>query len=128
MDSDGKKEIPKWYYDKLEELGMLPDISTRYANEGKSDYSTHFIQPWSIWLDYPKLTSFDHDIIKRVLREKDEAGMTYEDARIMDYRKIIHIAQERIRQLVVQKARKDLDAQHEQWQKQVLNDLDNAGE
>lgn len=125
MDSDGKKEIPEWYYDKLEELGMLPDTSTRCANEGKSDYSTHFIQAWSIWLDYPKLTPFDHDIIKRVLREKDEAGMTYEDARIMDYRKIIHTAQERIRQLTVQKARKSLSTNL--WQEQVLNDLDNAG-
>ena len=57
------------------------------------------IQPWTIWLDYPNLTSFDHDIIKRILREKEEPGSTKIDSRIKDYKKIIHIAKERIRQL-----------------------------
>lgn len=126
MDSDGKREIPEWYYNKLEELGMLPDTPTRSANVGKSDYSQHFIQTWSIWIDYPKLTSFDHDIVKRVLREKEEPGMTWEDARIMDYNKIIHTAQERVRQLEIQKARKSINLK--QWQDNALKEFDHAGE
>lgn len=86
------KSIPIELYDKLDYLGIIPN-DIRETNVGNSNYSTHVIQPWSIWLDYPELTSFDCDIIKRVLRTKKG------DTRIMDYEKIIHICNERIRQL-----------------------------
>lgn len=82
---------------RLRYLGIISDNElnkdTRNENVGNSDYSKHLIQPWSIWLDYPHLNSWDHDIIKRVLRTK------IGDSRKMDYEKIIHICQERIRQL-----------------------------
>lgn len=85
-------EISDELYNKLKYLGIIPN-DTRSYNVGESNYSKHIIQPWSIWLDYPELTSFDHDIIKRVLRTK--AG----ESRDIDYNKIIHICKERIRQL-----------------------------
>lgn len=78
-------------YDELKRLGIL-DTSVRSYNRGASDYSQHIIQPWSIWIDY-KLNPFDADIIKRVLRHKAT------DTRCMDYEKIIHICEERIRQI-----------------------------
>lgn len=68
------------------------DCDERSYNIGESDYSKHFIQPWSIWIDYD-LNAFDADIVKRVLRNKEG------DSRIKDYKKIIHICTERIRQL-----------------------------
>jgi hypothetical protein len=86
------KEIEIGLYKRFEYLGLIP-CETRGFNVGKSNYSKHIIQPWSIWLDYPELTSFDHDIIKRVLRTKEG------EDRIDDYKKIIHICQERIRQI-----------------------------
>ena len=49
---------------------MIPtseNDDVRSFNIGSSDYSKHFIQPWSIWIDYD-LNAFDADIIKRVLR------------------------------------------------------------
>lgn len=61
-------------------------------NVGESDYAQHPIQPWHIWLEY-KLNPWDADIVKRVLRTK--AG----NSRKLDYQKIIHCCQERIRQL-----------------------------
>lgn len=67
-------------------------IDTRAFNVGSSDYSKHKIQPWDIWIEY-KLNPFDADIVKRVLRHKKT------DSRKMDYEKIIHICQERIRQI-----------------------------
>jgi hypothetical protein len=70
----------------------------RNYNIGKSDYSKHKIQPWDIWLEY-NLNPWDADIIKRILRTKEEPNMTPEESRILDYRKIIHICKERIRQL-----------------------------
>lgn len=70
---------------------MIPTAERAY-NVGKSDYSKHLIQPWSIWIDY-NLNAFDADIIKRVLRTKEG------ESRILDYEKIIHICKERIRQL-----------------------------
>lgn len=98
--------IPIDIYNKLVYLGILlrldDDVeNTRSYNIGESNYSSndHMIQPWTIWLDYPNLTSFDHDIIKRILREKEEPGFTKIHSRIKDYKKIIHIAKERIRQL-----------------------------
>lgn len=84
-------------YNKLNELGMIPN-EIRKSNVGKSDYSKHTIQPWSIWLDY-ELNPWDADIVKRILRTKEEPGMTEDEARIMDYEKIKHICDERIRQI-----------------------------
>lgn len=64
----------------------------RSHNVGFSDYAKHKIQPWDIWIEY-KLNPWDADIVKRVLRKKST------DSRKMDYEKIIHICQERIRQI-----------------------------
>ena len=64
----------------------------RSYNVGNSNYSKYKIQPWDIWLEY-NLNPWDADIIKRVLRHKEG------DSRELDYEKIIHICQERIRQL-----------------------------
>lgn len=78
-------------YQELKRLGIIPS-EERAFNVGKSDYSKHIIQPWSIWIDYD-LNAFDADIVKRVLRTKED------EPRVKDYEKIIHICQERIRQL-----------------------------
>lgn len=87
-------KIPWKLYQKLKYLGIIyEENGVRSFNVGNSDYSEHTIQPWSIWLEYPKLTSWDHDIIKRVLRTKKG------ESRIMDYDKIIHDCEERMRQL-----------------------------
>ena len=84
-------------YKELRKLGIIHDckeeVDIRSFNIGNSNYSKHIIQPWSIWLDYPELTSWDHDIIKRVLRTKKG------ETRTMDYEKIIHNCNERIRQI-----------------------------
>jgi len=96
--------IDKRLYDKLNFLGIIP-TGTRKHNVGASNYSTQNIQPWSVWLDYPELTSWDHDIIKRVLRSKET------DSRQMDYEKIIHICEERIRQIKFSKL-KELEEVH----------------
>ena len=98
-----KTEIPSDLYKRLVYLGIIDPTGTRDSNVGNSDYSKHLIQPWAIWLDYPELTPWDDDIIKRILRTKEEAGMTPTQARIMDYNKIIHICKERIRQLELEK-------------------------
>lgn len=94
-------KISKELYDRLDYLGLIPN-ETRKHNVGASNYSEHLIQPWTVWLDYPELTSWDDDIIKRVLRTKEEKGMSEKEARKMDYEKIIHICQERIRQIDVE--------------------------
>lgn len=78
-------------YKALMLLGVL-DTSVRSYNRGASDYSQHIIQPWTIWQDY-NLNPWDADIIKRVLRHKEG------DSRRLDYTKIIHICEERIRQI-----------------------------
>ena len=83
-------------YKELRYLGIIHDHEEkdiRSFNIGNSDYSKHLIQPWTIWLAYPNLTSWDHDIIKRVLRTKKG------ESREMDYTKIIHDCEERLRQL-----------------------------
>lgn len=67
-------------------------------NVGSSDYSKRKIQPWDIWEEY-KLNAWDADIVKRVLRTKEEPGMTPQEARIMDYEKIIHVCKKRIEQI-----------------------------
>lgn len=86
---------------RLKQYGILGNDPVRNHNIGKSNYAAneHLIQPWAIWMDYPELTSWDHDIIKRVLRTKKESGMTPSEARKLDYQKIIHDCQERIRQI-----------------------------
>lgn len=89
------KEISDELYAKLELLGIIDETNTRNHNIGASDYSEHFIQPWTIWKDY-NLNPWDADIIKRVLRSK------YGELRNKDYEKIIHICQERIRQIEVE--------------------------
>lgn len=64
----------------------------RSHNVGKSDYAKHKIQPWDIWLEYG-LNPWDADVVKRILRTKQG------EERKLDYEKIIHICQERIRQI-----------------------------
>lgn len=80
---------------KLYQIGVLKDKeSCRDHNVGDSDYAEHLLQPWSIWLDYGNsINEFDKDIIKRVLRKKKG------EPRIKDYDKIIHICEERKRQI-----------------------------
>lgn len=90
-------EISKELYSKLDKLGLIPNDVRKY-NVGASDYSTHIIQPWAIWIDY-NLNAWDADIVKRILRTKKEEGLSEKEARILDYNKIIHICNERIRQL-----------------------------
>ena len=90
-------EIDDKLYENLIKLGVIPN-EIRSHNVGKSDYSKHTIQPWSIWIDY-NMDPWDADIIKRVCRTKEEPGMSWKEARIMDYEKIIHNCQEKIRQL-----------------------------
>lgn len=87
-------------YKELKYLGIIHDHDTkdtRSFNIGNSDYSKHIIQPWAIWLAYPNLTGWDQDIIKRVLRTKKG------EPREMDYEKIIHDCEERLRQLKIEK-------------------------
>ena len=90
-------EIDDKLYENLIKLGLIPN-EIRLHNVGKSDYSKHTIQPWSIWIDY-NMDPWDADITKRVCRTKEEPGMSWKEARIMDYEKIIHNCQEKIRQL-----------------------------
>ena len=85
-------------YDEAEDLfarigsdNWREDVSTRDHNVGESDYSKHKIQPWDIWLEYG-LNPWDADIIKRVLRDKP-------GQRRLDYEKIKHVCDERIRQI-----------------------------
>ena len=88
------KEISDKLYYKLLYLGIINEEgdTTRDSNIGDSDYSLHLIQPWTIDLEY-NLNAWDSDIIKRVLRHKQT------DPRELDYRKIIHVCEERLRQI-----------------------------
>ena len=91
------KEISDKLYFELLHLGIINEENQenngiRSFNVGTSDYSAHIIQPWSIWLDW-NLNPWDADIVKRVLRNK------LGESRKQDYEKIIHICQERIRQI-----------------------------
>lgn len=86
------KQISDKLYNTLVYLGIIIESEVRLHNVGKSDYSKHIIQPWSVWLDY-NLNAFDADIIKRVLRTKEGTS------RKEDYEKICHICMERIRQI-----------------------------
>ena len=83
--------IPVPLFMELNRLGLIPN-KIRDHNVGVSDYSKHIIQPWAIWQCY-NLNPWDADIVKRILRTKQT------DSRKMDYEKIIHICEERIRQL-----------------------------
>lgn len=85
------------FLQKCKELGMIGS-NIRKSNQGKSDYSKHLIQPWSIIQEY-KLDYWDGDIIKRVLRTKEG------ESRELDYQKIIHICEEKLRQLEYGKIR-----------------------
>ena len=75
-----------------------PELDHRQFNVGKSNYAKHNIQPWDIWIEY-QLNPWDADIVKRILRTKEEPGIDPTEARIMDYEKIKHICDERINQL-----------------------------
>ena len=91
------KEISDKLYSELLHLGIINEENqdfnwVRTFNVGTSDYSKHIIQPWSIWIDW-NLNPWDADIVKRVLRNK------LGESRKQEYEKIIHICQERIRQI-----------------------------
>ena len=93
------KEISDKLYSELLHLGIINEENqenngVRTFNVGTSDYSAHIIQPWSIWIDW-NLNPWDADIVKRVLRNK--LGESSKQA----YEKIIHICQERIRQIEI---------------------------
>lgn len=87
-------EINDELYQKLYYLGIINNSqdNIRSNNIGASDYSKHIIQPWSVWLDW-NLNPWDADIVKRICRHKDG-----EDDKTK-YEKIIHICQERLRQI-----------------------------
>ena len=87
--------IEKDLYRKLVSLGILDTSGVRNHNIGNSDYSKRVIQPWAIWQDW-NLNPWDADIVKRVLRTKEG------EERRMDYEKIMHICEERIRQIKCQ--------------------------
>jgi len=65
--------------------------NSRSYHIGKSDYSSHKIQPWDIWQEY-NLDPWRADIVKRTLRTKED-----EDP-LLDLQKIIHNCEELIRQ------------------------------
>ena len=67
-------------------------------NVGSSNYAQKNIQPWEIWEEY-NLNPWDADIVKRVLRTKEYADKTPDEARVEDYEKIIHICEYRISKL-----------------------------
>ena len=79
----------------------IPEIPTdvRSYNIGDSDYSQYNIQPWDIWLEY-HLDPWEADIIKRVLRGKP-------GERILDFKKIKHVCDEKIRQLIAEGYQED---------------------
>ena len=103
------KEISDKLYHQLKRLGII-DADTRSHNVGASDYSKHLFQPWTAWIEY-NLNAFDADILKRVLRTKEG------EDRITDYEKIIHICQERIRQLKFEKEPIHVDSVREEDKK-----------
>ena len=102
---DGSNFDPKQLASKIdknqkEDMSKKEEIQDhRKANVGTSNYSKFKIQVWDIWKEY-KLNPWDADIVKRVLRKKSS------DSRIMDYKKIIHVCQERISQLKEEESKK----------------------
>ena len=87
------------YLSRASSENWREEVRPRDYNIGESDYGTRKIQPWDIWLEYD-LNPWDADIVKRVLRTK--AGQ-----RVLDYEKIKHICDERIRQLVEEQMNAD---------------------
>lgn len=79
------------YLSRISSENWRSEVRTRDHNVGESDYAKRKIQPWDIWLEYD-LNPWDADIVKRVLRNKP-------GQRRLDYEKIKHICDERIRQL-----------------------------
>ena len=73
----------------MDDIESKVSDSHRDYNVGSSDYSKYRIQPYDIWIEY-KLNPFDADIVKRILRNKKG------ECRTLDYKKIIHICQERL--------------------------------
>ena len=74
----------------IKNMNEITDV--RSYNIGASNYSqNHKYQPWDFWILF-RLNPWDGDITKRVLRKKST------DPRILDYKKMKHIALERIRQ------------------------------
>lgn len=109
------KEISDKLYHQLTRLGII-DADTRSHNVGASDYSKHLFQPWTAWIEY-NLNAFDADILKRVLRTKEG------EDRITDYEKIIHICQERIRQLKFEKEQIPVESVREEVNKISKGDV-----
>ena len=84
-----------------DQTGINVDVNNddvRSFNVGASDYSQHKIQPWDIWEEY-NLNPWEADIIKRVLRKKNEGGLSEIESRILDFEKIIHISRKCIEML-----------------------------
>ena len=71
-------------------MNEITDVRS-YVN-GASDYNKHRYQIWDIWIKFRIENGFDCDLVKRTLRTKQT------DPRILDYKKMKHIALERIRQ------------------------------
>ena len=71
---------------------MIDVNEVRNVVEGSSDYNKHRYQIWDIWIKFRINNGFDCDLVKRTLRTKQT------DPRILDYKKMIHICSERIRQ------------------------------
>ena len=71
---------------------MIDVNEVRNVVEGSSDYNKHRYQIWDIWIKFRIENGFDCDLVKRTLRTKQT------DPRILDYKKMKHIALERIRQ------------------------------
>lgn len=101
MDEKRTVAIDAALYDRLVQLGIIDESDARVSNVGESNYSKHLIQPWSIWIDW-SLNPWDADIVKRILRSKGGTPEAIVANRILDYNKIIHICNERLRQLKVQ--------------------------
>ena len=99
-------EINDNLYNVLVRLGIIDETKVREGNVGASNYAQLIIQPWAIWQDY-NLNPWDADIVKRILRTKKEPGLSDVESRMLDYRKIIHICQERLRQLENDKVRQE---------------------
>ena len=72
-------------------MNQLDDV--RNYNCGQSDYAKHRFQAWEFWIKYKINNGFDCDLVKRTLRSKQT------DPRVLDYKKMIHICLERIRQI-----------------------------
>ena len=71
---------------------MIDINEVRNVVEGSSDYNKHRYQIWDIWIKFRINNGFDCDLVKRTLRTKQT------DPRILDYKKMVHICSERIRQ------------------------------